>query len=175
MTVDSKLKGLAVVVLDMQPAYVNDLKKSDRKNLISSHDKFLSKMEKTKVPIYGIFCTTEDELHIPEIHKYVNSYGHKSSDSMFESMDVIEWLEDNFIDKIILTGLNANSCIASSVIHNKFGDLPMHKFKMYTSKDLIGQGTDSEGNYLPIDNVGLSTLFDEYYSSTKQLLNNFLK
>jgi nicotinamidase-related amidase len=121
-------ESLAVVVIDMQEEFLQQLAPTSMVRLIRAHKKFLLSCAESNVKVVVIEHTCTDQKTTPHLLPVLNRILRlrtirKDRDDAFEGSGLPWLLEELAVTRLILTGINASSCVydsAKSAINAKF-------------------------------------------------------
>ncbi|MEK6890187.1 MAG: isochorismatase family cysteine hydrolase [Nanoarchaeota archaeon] len=133
----SAKKNTAVVVVDMQQAFLDEFTLTERVRLVDNHFDLLEHCKTRDVPVvglrYGIYGDYYPRLEfkIDEVPRHRHIW--KDSNDGFSNPALKEYLEELSIDRLCITGINAAFCVKSTTRS------ALDKgFQVATSDDLIG-------------------------------------
>ena len=179
---ENKLKGLGILVVDMQETFLDE----EDTQFINSQIKLLSFAKDKKIPIFFLEYIDEGEI-IKELTETINGYEKyqkilKYNDNEFivrkdEFLDFIWWETEKYIlggdshldvelkqNKIIIFGVNKNGCVKeTSKEAIKRGS------KLFTSDDLMNEKENKKATNWYNQNC------EKYFKSCKSLISYFTK
>lgn len=166
---EEKYAGLAVLVIDMQPAYLADLDRATRLRLIQNQVEVVSYYDRKNVPVIGVELEEQGRT-IPILRKY------------FKEKPVRKWSRDGFFktnlaDKVrktrsttlIMMGIFRSECVYTTAETALALD-----FKVYTASSLIADYSKIEIDGYPVTDdelrliCSLSANNQELFSMIKQ-------
>lgn len=113
-----------VVVIDMQPKFLNRFDKKEQERLISNHEEFLEECYKKNILVslleYKNCGKTDKRILEPIKRKYKENIFIKEDNGGYKgSREFKNFIEKSELQNILYTGINANSCLLSTAIEGK--------------------------------------------------------
>ncbi len=136
----SAKKDTAVIVVDMQVAFIGSMPDLERVRLIDSNISLLEHCQNRDVPVVGLKYTRRGN-YPDELESAVNNipgsrFLYKRDDDGFTNPRLRNHLKRLGVERIVITGVNAGFCVQSTA------ESALHEgFKIATSKDLIAHNS----------------------------------
>lgn len=155
-------KTFGVLIVDMQPFFLQRIESLKVKYLLSSHVQFLKKYSE-KFPIYCLEAVHENKYGVygqtmPQIRDFLSKtkvFNKKVSDGLHDNLTFEEMLRSENLESLLITGVNANVCVKDTAESIKkklgiqvIGARPLLETSSYiTGMDEARQWFKKEGYY----------------------------
>ena len=117
------MKNIAILTIDMQPGFLNNLEPEKRKALIENHQELYSICQEKGIEIINIEYDTKgdtiSELTQGRQEQYKANNFSKKAWSAFTNKKLNEYVEKRGFQGFILTGLHAERCIFTTGRHKE--------------------------------------------------------
>jgi nicotinamidase-related amidase len=126
----------AVLLIDMQPEFVDGLTSSSKSIIIPSQIAMIRKVRTLNLP-FVVLEYVDSGNTIPELTeeiRYIQTpkYITKSDDDGFKNTDLESYIDGHGVTALLIMGINASSCVFETASHAlKLG------YEIATSRDLI--------------------------------------
>jgi len=132
--VNYKCKNLSILLIDVQSGFTDDLNKKDLDEILTAEKVILQEAIKYSIPVAVLEFKGEYST-LPVLRKLIartkHKYIRKIKNDGFTTIQLDKKLQYWQTKKIIVTGLNANYCVRSTV------NSGMKKYQMISSIDLV--------------------------------------
>ena len=134
-----KVKNLALVIIDMQGPFTNQVEKTTIDMIISNQKELISTCKAKQIPVILVEYYAHGET-TKEITKIlpgsVTRTFQKKENSAFSSSSFVSFLEKKKIKNLIISGLFGNACILATSL-----DAIKKGYKIITTEDLVVMGS----------------------------------